>query len=277
MKASVKLLLIASILLTAFSSCNKLPEGSKALDKDSAQFIGVWAVSSDNPAREYAYWIFYDDGTAKKVISEYSYSNYYEWKSGGFGKWSYDKDTKILATTVDLFQVQITMVSENEWSAIGTDGKYHYTGTLYKGSEISNLYMFLIGTKWEGSKFGKLAIDAPFSGYAGKNSSSYLHTLWFSTPSVIKETEKDFWTNLYIYDYEDQLHYSLFRRYYSTTYGREQYLSITGEDIIKITKFELTNPLSPSSCRLIFNVTYSADGNGLLNVRKYDDTYKLKL
>ena len=76
MKASVKLLLIASILLTGFSSCNKLPEGSKVLDKDSAQFIGVWAVSSDNPARKYAYWIFYDDGTAKKVISEYSYSNF---------------------------------------------------------------------------------------------------------------------------------------------------------------------------------------------------------
>lgn len=275
MKTIHKLLLIAGVLLTSLS-CDKLPEDSKALDKDSAQFIGVWAVSSDNPDRKYAYWIFYDDGTAKKVISEYSYSNYYEWKSGGFGKWSYDKETKILATTVDLFQVQITMFSENEWSAIGTDGKYHYTGTLYKGSEIARLYMFLIGTKWRGSKYGQLEIGAPFSGYAGKNSSIYINTLWFNTPSGIKEAETDFWTNLYISDYDNQIHYSLFRRYYSTKYGREQYLSITGEDRINITKFELTDPLSPASCRLVFNVTFSADDKGLINVRKYDDTYKLE-
>ena len=122
--------MIAGVLLTSIS-CNKLPEDSIALDKETAQFIGVWVVSSDNPEREYAYWIFYDDGTAKKVISEYSYSNYYEWKSGGFGKWSYDKDTKILATTVDLFQVQITMVSENEWSAMS------HTPLMRKDSSMS--------------------------------------------------------------------------------------------------------------------------------------------
>lgn len=259
-------------------SCEKQPDTPK-LDKEAAQFVGIWAVSSDNPDKKFAYWVFYDDGTAKKIISPYDYSSNWDWKDGGTGKWTYDKDTKILATTVDLFQVQITMFSKEEWSAIGTDGKYHYTGKVFSKNEEDRLYLLLIGTKWIGSKYGEITIGSSLSAYLGKNSTIYDNALWFSTPPGIKEAENNYWTNLFITSYDDELHFSLTRRYFGTAYGREQYFSAIGDANYKVTKFELTNPLSPSSCRLEFNVTVTEEKQGdkliIKSTRKYEDTYKI--
>ena len=285
MKRLIRLLLLTGALLAGLS-CDRLPEGP-AIDKDSAPFVGIWAVSSDNPAFSFSYWVLYDDGTAKKIDASDVYANRQDWRIGGIGEWSYDRDTKILATTVKLFQVQVTMAGEKEWTAIGTDGKYHYTGKLFNGSELDRLYFILMGTRWVGSQYGSFSIGAPLFAYFNKYGSTSATALWCSMPYGIQETEPVQWPHLWITQFDDaknDIEYHLLTRKYGVGISREYYFEGNGTEV---TRFEITDPLSPSSCRLVMNVTVKEESSGTgtgsgsgtgsgTKTRKYEDTYRLE-
>lgn len=195
MKTIVKFVLFASVLI-AGRSCTTLP-----LDKETSRFAGVWGVSSDNPEAKFSYWVFYDDGSAKSISAASSGAALFTWEMKGIGKWSYDENSKILATTVNHFQVQTTMIGEKEWTAIGTDGKYHYTGTWVDESDLTRLYVLLMGTEWKGDKYGSFSIGAPLDGESSMLSNTYGYSgtaLKCSMPAGIQETETLKWTHLNI-------------------------------------------------------------------------------
>ena len=272
MKTIIRFVLFASIMLAGLS-CTKL-----SLDKETSQFVGVWSVSSDNPEAKLSYWVFYDDGTAKNVNAYNSVSApLSEMKVSGTGKWTYDKKTNILATTLNLFQVQTTMVGENVWTAIGTDGRYHYTGTLLDESDLMRIHILLMGTKWEGNKLGSFSIGAPLSARLGKFGTSYGTALACSTPAKIQETENINWTHLRITKYkdsDDELHYSLLTQKVGSGMGNNRYFE--GNDVA-VNEFKLSNPLSPSSCRLAFNFTITVEKSDyFVKKREYGDTFKLE-
>jgi hypothetical protein len=270
MKTIVKFVLFASVLI-AGRSCTALP-----LDKETSRFVGVWTVSSDNPEAKFSYWVFYDDGSAKSIKAAGSDAGLFTWEMRGIGKWSYDENTKILATTVNHFQVQTTMIGEKEWTAIGPDGKYHYTGTWVDESDLTRLYVLLMGTEWKGDKYGSFSIGAPLDGESSMLSNTYGYSgtaLKCSMPAGIQETATRKWTHLNISQNTNtgKKEFRLLIQEYSKNL-RRYILELSGIDV---DGFELSNPLSPSSCRLVLKVSFTIEKiDGFARKKTYEDTYE---
>lgn len=125
---------------TSESPESNLPDEAKA-------FVGDW--SSDL----FGSCIFFSDGYAKV--------------DGGNGYWTYDVETKILATTLGnrygLYQWQVTLSNENTWTGIGMWDEESYV--FYKKQEASYsiwyyIRNFLSGSAWKDSNGNQLAIGS---------------------------------------------------------------------------------------------------------------------
>lgn len=278
MKSVIRFFLAAGMLLLSLS-CSKTP--NPVMDEETSRFVGMWSVTSDNPDAEFAFWVLYDDGTAKKIQAEGEWEALSDLKLAGVGKWTYSKDSGILATTVDLFQVQVTMSEEKEWSAIGTDGKYHYTAKTCKVPDLTRLYLIFMGTVWTGEKYGSFSIGDPLFAYWNKNGSSTATALSCSMPSGLKDVEPSKWNYLWINQFsgnDNKIGYSFIRKTLGIGTKREYYFEGTGSEM---KAFELTgDPLSPSSCRLYYKVVFTEDkgvidGLHVISTRTYEDTCTL--
>lgn len=111
------------ILLLLAVSCSKDKEPDDPSGNLPAElannFVGAWESSTGSQT-----FVFFNDGYAK-LNGKY------------FGKWTYNKDTNILATTVNNFQFQITLTSNDEWAAIGISSNKTYSFKRITGANLA--------------------------------------------------------------------------------------------------------------------------------------------
>lgn len=260
MRLISKLLILVAVALS-MAACDKSP----VQEKETAMFVGMWQVSSDNPKESVSLWIFFDDGTAKQISGFSGKKAYSYWKPAS-GKWSYDKDTKILATDVNYYQWIITMNDDQTWTAMSTDSKYHYSASRFTPDDEELLYIILIGSKWEGGKLGTMSFFSAESLGAGRWATVNYPYIKCSMPSGIAETEEVKWSYLGIYHYDDVFNFVLFHK------TLNPYLEDTATSV---KTFKITDPLSPAKCRLVFEFsTGHKNVHGLFESdRSYSDIF----
>ena len=110
------------------------------LPDEARIFVGFW-TGKDNPEM-----YFTADGRCFVTIwGDYSGTGRTE-----FGFWTYDKDTKILATTIAPYQFQITISNEQSWAGILYTGDKTYNRAYNKSSNLNLLKSMLYSdTRWE--------------------------------------------------------------------------------------------------------------------------------
>ena len=95
------------------SSSNSNPsedsESETTLSPEEQKFVGYWYIRVG--ANEH-YFLFLPDG--KAVRSEQRYG---EWQYT-HGEWQYNPQTKLLATTIDMWQFEVTAVFDNAWTGV---------------------------------------------------------------------------------------------------------------------------------------------------------------
>lgn len=103
---------IAALTLIGFSSCSKDddPDSNNPTDKFS-EFVGEWEGDMGD-------FMFFNDGNAKQISNNDKVT---------FGKWTFDKETRILATTVNDWQFQVTLSSNDSWAAANLAGTQTYS------------------------------------------------------------------------------------------------------------------------------------------------------
>lgn len=133
MNFNIRSAMSMGILLTSaflFQSCgNDEPaDPSKNLPSENdSEFVGGWQGTMGK-------FLFFNDGNAKL---------------GGdiFGKWTFDNETKILATTLDGWQFVVTLTSEDQWAAIAASGTGTYTFNSL--DQVEYAYALMHGATYE--------------------------------------------------------------------------------------------------------------------------------
>lgn len=114
----------------AFQSCGSDepddPKKNLPSENDS-EFVGGWQGSMGK-------LLFFNDGNAKL-------------NGDLFGKWTFDNETKILATTLDAWQFVITLTSDDQWAAIAASGTGTYTFNRLEPVEYA--YELMHGATYE--------------------------------------------------------------------------------------------------------------------------------
>lgn len=102
-------------------------KGDNVPTESRNEFVGVWNGSMGQ-------FVFFNDGYSKLGTSN-------------FGKWTYNKDTNILATTNSGWQFLVTLSAENEWAAIGISSK-EKTYTFQRVSGVDEIYAIIEGAEY---------------------------------------------------------------------------------------------------------------------------------
>jgi|GEM_PF-6712915 len=84
-------------------------ESETTLSPEEQKFVGYWYIRVG--ANEH-YFLFLPDG--KAVRSEQRYG---EWQYT-HGEWQYNPQTKLLATTIDMWQFEVTAIFDNSWTGV---------------------------------------------------------------------------------------------------------------------------------------------------------------
>lgn len=118
MRLFLKTFLAAAVAAVLLNSCDtgnsSGNSGNINIPDASKPFVGYWERSTSSNWWWY-YYIFRPDGTC----TYYAYNGYNESSDTPVdGVWNYDPETKILATTMEGHQWQVTISADNEWSGI---------------------------------------------------------------------------------------------------------------------------------------------------------------
>ena len=134
------LLLVAFAIISCATGSEEENEIKNEVDETQKPFMGGWNTS------DRCVWVFRPDG----VCIFYDYNS--NWDSQGeVGEWLYNPATSILATTIDSYSWQITIVAENAWSGIGLDSDK--TSQSFKRVPDHDLAKYAIEGVWkEGDK-----------------------------------------------------------------------------------------------------------------------------
>ncbi len=108
---------------------SNLPEGAE-------QFVGLWL---NQGGRGYDFF-FFQDGTA----TAYDRGTLYVESTG---KWSFNKETSILATTIGGWQWQVTLVDDEDWAGIAFDSGV--TQSFSKATTLDEIKAILESKHWE--------------------------------------------------------------------------------------------------------------------------------
>lgn len=102
---------LMSLAVISLASCSKDdPTDNNPTDKYS-EFVGEWEGDMGD-------FMFFNDGNAKQISNNNNVT---------FGKWTFDKDTRILATTVNEWQFHVTLSSNDSWAASNLAGTQTYS------------------------------------------------------------------------------------------------------------------------------------------------------
>ncbi len=125
---SAMILSVLAIVALGIQSCGDDPDDpSKNLPSENdSEFVGGWQGSMGE-------FLFFNDGNAKL--------NSYE-----FGKWTFDNNTNILATTLDKWQFIVTLTSTDQWAAIAASGTGTYT--FDRLGSIEYAYALMAGSSY---------------------------------------------------------------------------------------------------------------------------------
>lgn len=140
------LLLVAFAIMSCATGSEEGNEIKNEVDETQIPFIGAWNTS------DYRVWVFRPDGVC---IGQ-----------GEVGEWLYNPATSILATTIDSYSWQVTIVAENAWSGISLDTDK--VSQSFKRVPDHDLAKYAIEGTWkEGDKeviFQPYSSDGYFSG-----------------------------------------------------------------------------------------------------------------
>lgn len=105
---SAMILSVLAIGAVGIQSCGDDPDDPKKNlpSENDSEFVGGWQGSMGE-------FLFFNDGNAKL--------------DNNFGKWTFDNNTNILATTLDKWQFIVTLTSTDQWAAIAASGTGTYT------------------------------------------------------------------------------------------------------------------------------------------------------
>ena len=139
---------------------NKEPVSENAEDnlpEKTRAFVGAWmATKSHSPYKDKWKYrsaiIFFSDGTC--VLNESYYCDYnggYDIESEKTGYWTYDENTRILATTVG-YQWNITLSNSSNWTGLLLTGDYAENTSFEKNDAILLRRFKRIYETWECTK-----------------------------------------------------------------------------------------------------------------------------
>lgn len=120
MKNILFVILACTTVLLTVASCSKDDDASKKpednLPEEARSFVGYWEFTGELTGA--AKWMFFSaDGKCVLANGAYAICR---------GSWSYDKDTKVLATDISNFQYIVTLSTPSSWAAT-----YYKQGSPY--------------------------------------------------------------------------------------------------------------------------------------------------
>lgn len=125
------MLLMAFAILSCSPGSEEDYEIKNEIDETQKPFAGGWHTSDS------AVWILRPDGVCM----------FCEWKKVSMGEWQYNPTTSILATTIDSYSWQVTIVTENAWSGITFDSDK--TAQSFTRLPDSDLAKYAIEGTWK--------------------------------------------------------------------------------------------------------------------------------
>lgn len=148
-----KWLIVLFLPLFALSSCSGDKDKDEPKNPDEvtttlSKFVGFWLTNRDN-----VNFLFFPDETAVQFND-----TYYEYKNGhgvvAKGKWQYNEELNLLATTLGNWQINITAIFEDEWTGVSVGGTVisaekrneDYIWDIIYGYEITHV------SQWEDSE-----------------------------------------------------------------------------------------------------------------------------
>lgn len=217
---------------TEETSESNLPDEAKA-------FVGYWAPDG---GRIYNDYCFFDDGTAFRRNWKNSSSEYKE-----FGYWTYDIDTKILATTFtasgagNAIQYSITLSNENVWTGIAPSG----TPIKFEKSIDKYFQYMLSNSSWTAAD--RSTISFGYYEHVWGGESTYYSLLSVRGTNI----QEGYYLNILSCTDEYNMEYNLC--YLNTSSWGNKYNS-AGSGTLTI-----VNPYSPKKCKLVLTGTISKE------------------
>lgn len=105
-------------VIVAFTSCGSDDSivsditPTDKLSEQERQFVGCW----DNQGNKGLDFLFFSDGTARACPSNYGFSSTINTMYKG--NWVYNPNTNILATDINGWQWQVTLITDDSWAGI---------------------------------------------------------------------------------------------------------------------------------------------------------------
>ncbi len=132
-------LFFVAALTLSFTACGGDDDGEyntvvnpQNLDDESKYFVGAWNLWTGNDN----YFIFFPNGRAIRGKDIYiSYNGFTSIAYDYVGRWQYNSDTKLLATTFYLWQLIVTAQFENSFTAVTIN-----TSSMVNASRLVDTY-----------------------------------------------------------------------------------------------------------------------------------------
>lgn len=149
----------ATFLLLASCSSDDGPDNPEDNNPTGAgsDFVGVWEESIGD-------FVFFKEGYSKL-------------DANNFGKWTYNKDTNILATTNDGWQFMVTLSSKDQWAAIGISSK-EKTYTFNRVTGLDAIYAVIKGASYKDENGEQITMPSHLANYKiGRNGYKYANAI----------------------------------------------------------------------------------------------------
>lgn len=112
-------------------------ESSISLSGEERMFVGYWNLSV---GANFHNFVFFPNGKAVRDGSAY-------------GKWQYSKDTKILATNIEMWQFQINAIFDDSWTGVTVNTSRGVNATKCKDDLYLKSYIKIVNfSQWEDGK-----------------------------------------------------------------------------------------------------------------------------
>ncbi|MFR3330073.1 MAG: hypothetical protein ACLTSL_07925 [Odoribacter splanchnicus] len=226
---------------------DNLPEASKT-------FVGLWI----NQGNKGGNFLFFGDGVCwMMLLDTYGTHNYYHTD----GYWTYDASTKILATTTNQWQWQVTLSNTEAWTGLSLGSGTAQTFKKEK-DQLEFMKVILYNSFWEETSDSTLTVlsydifhshskekyTSNFSGFSIGNSLDAAINV--GTAQYIEILEDD---NTEDYTFK----YNLREKNYLGEFGNrlEGYYKKYSTPIVGSGTVSLKNPTSSTKCNLVFTGT----------------------
>ena len=217
------------------SPADNMPSETKA-------FVGAW--SSDISGAEHSLFL-YEDGSCSL--------DHYRHDGGGTDTWTYDKETKILSTSLTVYgyrhyncQYQVTLSSPYDWSGLWF--AYNNNGITFDRYDDKQLIL-AIGDSNERWTNGTDTIDIPYN-YGQHITSNAIETIYDEWREEHKSYDV-YWENAFDDDeddkaYDNKLRYKIGFDYYRS-WSNQSYFHIDSGSVV------INHPFYPGHTTLEFD------------------------